>query len=40
MALIKNLSEVDVNYKDRNYRLTVDEANEIVKGDIKDYGKT
>jgi len=40
LALIENLSEVDVNYKDHNYRLTVAEANEIVKGDIKEYGKT
>lgn len=40
LALIENLSEVDVNYKDRSYRLTVAEANELVKGDIKDYGRS
>jgi hypothetical protein len=40
LALIENLSEVDVNYMDHNYRLTLAEANEIVKGDIKDYGRT
>jgi hypothetical protein len=40
LALIENLSEVDVNYMGHNYRLTVAEANEIVKGDIKDYGRS
>jgi hypothetical protein len=40
LALIENLSEIDVNYKDHIYRLTIAEANEIVKGDIKDYGRT
>lgn len=40
LALIENLSVVEVNYGDHSYRLTKDEADDAVKGDIKDYGRT
>lgn len=38
LALIENLSEVDINYDGHNYHFEIEEANKRVKGNIKDYG--
>jgi len=40
LALIENLNEIDVNYKDYNYHLSREQANEMVDGDIKDFGNS
>ena len=40
LALIDNLSTVNIKYKTFNYELTLDEANKIIGGNIKDYGKS
>ena len=40
LALIDNLSTVNVTYKTFNYKLTVDDANKVIGGNIKDYGKS
>lgn len=40
LALIENLNGIDIHYKNYNYHLTTDEANEFIRGDIKEYGKT
>lgn len=40
LALIENLNEIDVNFKDYNFSLSTEQANEIVDGDIKDYGNS
>ncbi|HZK71617.1 MAG TPA: DUF4825 domain-containing protein [Clostridia bacterium] len=40
LALIDNLNDVDVNYETVNYHLTMDEANKMVNGNIKDYGSS
>ena len=40
LALIDNLNDVDVNYETVNYHLTMDEANKMVNGSIKDYGSS
>ncbi|SHI65355.1 DUF4825 domain-containing protein [Parasporobacterium paucivorans] len=38
LALIENLNEVDVIYNGYKYHLTIEQANELVKGNIKNYG--
>lgn len=38
LALVDNLSSVDINYKTYNYNLDIEEANKLVEGNIKDYG--
>lgn len=38
LALIENLNEIDVNYKDYNYHLSREQANKIIGGDIQDFG--
>lgn len=38
LALVDNLSYIDVNYKSYNYHLNIDKANSVVKGNIKEYG--
>jgi hypothetical protein len=40
LALIDNLSTVDVNYQTFNYQLTMDDANKMAGGNIKDYGSS
>ena len=40
LALIDNLNTVDVNYQTFNYQLTMDDANMMVGGNIKDYGSS
>ena len=40
LALIDNLSTIDVNYKTYNYKLSVDDANLTVNGKIKDFGSS
>lgn len=40
LALIDNLSFVDINYKAYNYHLDIETANKIVNGDIKTYGSS
>jgi len=40
LALIENLNEIDVNYNGYNYHLSTEQANEQVKGDIKNYGSS
>lgn len=38
LALVDNLSFVDVNYENFNYHLNVEEANKKINGNIKNYG--
>lgn len=38
LALIENLTEIDINYNNHQYRLTTEQANGFIKGDIKEYG--
>ncbi len=40
LALIENLDVVDINYNGHTYQLTAKQANELVSGDIKDYGSS
>lgn len=40
LALIDNLSTIDINYGTFNYHLTIDDANKMVSGNIKDYGSS
>lgn len=40
LALIDNLSFVDINYKEYNYHLDIETANKIVNGEIKTYGSS
>ena len=40
LALVDNLSSVDVNSKTNNYHLTIEKANKMVNGKIKDYGSS
>ena len=40
LALINNLSTIDVSYMSFTYRLTVDDANKVIGGNIKDYGSS
>lgn len=40
LALVDNLSFVDVNYKTYNYHLDIENANKTVNGKIKDYGSS
>jgi hypothetical protein len=40
LALVDNLSFVDVNYKTYNYHLDIEKADKTVNGKIKDYGSS
>jgi hypothetical protein len=40
LALVDNLSFVDVNYKTYNYHLDIEKANKTVNGKIKNYGSS
>lgn len=40
LALIENLEMADINYHGHTYQLTSMYANELVIGDIKDFGST
>lgn len=40
LALVENLDYVEVRFEAYNFRMTVEEANAFVNGNIKDYGKS